>query len=62
MKNLGKNVLIRSHQPDAQGTMYDKRLLTIFTSSEYYLTKRTIAVADLSRPVKTADDIEVIEI
>jgi len=61
MSRLSKNVLIRSHQPDAPPTMYDKRCLTIFTSSAYrhYISKRTIALVDLRREVKGVDDIEI---
>jgi len=61
MSRLGKNVLIRSHQPDAAFTMYGRRCLTIFTSSAYrhYVSERTIALVDLTKPVKTADDIVI---
>jgi 3',5'-cyclic AMP phosphodiesterase CpdA len=61
MSRLGKNVLIRSHQPDAPPTMYGKRCLTIFTSSAYrqYIPERTIALVDLSKVVKSVDDIEI---
>ena len=61
MARLGKNVLIRSHQPDAPPTMYGRRCLTIFTSSAYghYISGRTIALVDLKKPVKSADDIDI---
>jgi hypothetical protein len=61
MSRLGKNVLIRSHQPDAPSAMYVKRCLTIFTSSAYrqYVSERTIALADLRRVVKSVDDIRI---
>jgi predicted phosphodiesterase len=61
MSRLGKNVLIRSHQPDASPTMYGRRCLTIFTSSAYrnFTSERTIALVDLTNPVKRADDIEI---
>jgi hypothetical protein len=61
MSRLGKNVLIRSHQPDAPPTMYGRRCLTIFTSSAYrhHISERTIALVDLKKPVKSADDIDV---
>ena len=61
MSRLGKNVLIRSHQPDAPSTMYSKRCLTIFTSSayRYYISERTIALAELKKVVKSTDDIEI---
>jgi 3',5'-cyclic AMP phosphodiesterase CpdA len=61
MSRLGKNVLIRSHQPGAPSTMYGRRCLTIFTSSayKYYVPERTIAVVDLRREVKSVDDIRI---
>jgi hypothetical protein len=61
MSRLGKNVLIRSHQPDAPRTMYGKRCLTIFTSSAYhhYVSERTVALVDLTKAVKSVDDIEI---
>jgi protein phosphatase len=61
MSRLGKNVLIRSHQPDAAPIMYGRRCLTIFTSSAYrhYVSKRTVAVVDLKKTVKSTDDIEI---
>jgi predicted MPP superfamily phosphohydrolase len=61
MSRLGKNVLIRSHQPDVPPTMYGKRCLTIFTSSAYrhYIPERNIALVDLRRAVKSVDDIEI---
>ena len=61
MSRLGKNVLIRSHQPGAPSTMYGRRCLTIFTSSAYghYISERTIAVVDLKKVVKSVDDIRI---
>lgn len=61
MSRLGKKVLIRSHQPESPPTMYGSRCLTIFTSSAYgnCISERTIAVVDLKKPVKSADDIEI---
>jgi len=61
MSRLGKNVLIRSHQPDAPPTMYSGRCLTVFTSSAYrrYVPERTIALVDLKKPVESADDVKI---
>jgi len=61
MSRMGKSVLIRSHQPSAPPAMYSKRCLTIFTSSAYrhYISERTIALVDLSKVVKSVDDIEI---
>ena len=64
MSRLGKNVLIRSHQPDSPPSMYSKRCLTIFTSSAYrhYISERTIALVDLRRVVKSVDDIRILTV
>ncbi|MCM8805665.1 MAG: serine/threonine protein phosphatase [Candidatus Omnitrophica bacterium] len=59
MKNLNKNVLIRSHDPLAPERMFDNRCLTIFTSSSYG-RYRQIAIVDLSREIHSIDDIEII--
>ena len=61
MSRLGKNVLVRSHQPSAPSTMYDQRCLTIFTSSAYMrlASERIIALVDLSKEVKSAEDIRL---
>lgn len=58
MKRFGKKVLIRSHQPDAPLFMFDDWCLTIFTSSAY-VKEQTIAIADFSRIIKTASDLEI---
>jgi hypothetical protein len=61
MHVLGKNVLIRSHQPDAPAIMYDRRCLTIFTSSAYrhYTSQRTVALTDLDTVVQSVDDLRI---
>ena len=61
MSRLGKNVLIRSHQPNAPPTMYGRRCLTIFTSSAYrhYISERTIAIVDLRKMIRSVDDIRI---
>ena len=61
MSRLGKNVLIRSHQPDAPPTMYGGRCLTIFTSLAYghYGSRPAVALVDLEREVKSVDDIKI---
>jgi hypothetical protein len=56
MERLGKQVLIRSHQPSAPQVMYGRRCLTIFTSKAY-MPVRTIAVANLGREITTAGDL-----
>lgn len=56
MGRYQKKILIRSHQPLAPPVMYDKRCVTIFTSSAYVPT-RTIAILDLEREIRNADDV-----
>jgi 3',5'-cyclic AMP phosphodiesterase CpdA len=61
MSRFGKNVLIRSHQPDTPQVMYGGRCLTIFTSSAYrhYVPERTIVLVDLETEVKRVEDIRI---
>jgi len=56
MERYQKEVLVRSHQPGAPLVMFDKRCITIFTSS-VYLPIRTIAIADLEKDVRSSDDV-----
>ncbi len=56
MDRYQKQVLIRSHQPHAPLTMFNKRCITIF-SSHFYLPIRTIAIADLEKEIRTAEDV-----
>ena len=64
MRKLGKNVLIRSHQPDVRPVIFERRCLTIFTSNAYRSVtgKRSVAIADLDKEVKTVDDLQIEEI
>jgi len=61
MKRFNKKVLIRSHQPNSPQFMFDDKCLTIFTSSAY-IRERTIAIADLTKKVKNAKDLEIVRI
>lgn len=56
MKRFDKNVLIRSHQPNAPQLMYDSCCLTIFTSHAY-MPRRTVAVANLEKDIETTDNL-----
>jgi len=60
MKRLNKNVLIRSHQPDAKQVMFDNKCLTIF-SSHAYGCERTVAIADFdkNKKINNIDDLIV---
>jgi len=61
MNQIGKNVLIRSHQR-IEPLIFDKRCLTLMTSYAYAFT-RLIAIADLEKPIiNSADDLEIVEI
>jgi protein phosphatase len=61
MRRFNKKVLIRSHQPDCPQLMFDDKCLTIFTSSAYP-RERTIAIANLKKEIKTAQDLEIVRI
>jgi predicted phosphodiesterase len=57
MDQFEKQVLIRSHQPNANPIMFEKRCLTIFTSYAY-MPIRTVALVDLTQEkVESIDDI-----
>ncbi len=58
MDNINKRILIRSHQPDAEKILFDKRCLTIFTSSAYG-TERTIAMVDFGKKMDTIEDLVI---
>jgi len=58
MERFQKKVLIRSHQPTSPLFMFGNRCLTIFTSAAY-TRERTIAIADLTKEIKTAKDLEI---
>jgi predicted MPP superfamily phosphohydrolase len=58
MKRFNKKVLIRSHQPTSPLFMFDDKCLTLFTSSAYG-RERTIAIADTTKEIKTARDLEI---
>jgi len=64
MRSLGKELLIRSHQPDAPQLLFDGRCLTIFTSSAYLglRAQRTVAIVPLGREVRSAADVELVAI
>ena len=56
MDRYEKQVLVRSHQPHAPITMFNKRCVTIFTSHAY-LPTRTITIADLEKEIRSAEDV-----
>ena len=56
MERYQKQVLIRSHQPHAPLTMFNMRCITIFTSHAY-LPIRMIAVVDLEKEIRSAEDV-----
>jgi hypothetical protein len=61
MERLGKKVLIRSHQPDAAGSMYEGKCLTLFTSSAYPV-RRTIGICSSGREVNKVSDLRIVQI
>ncbi len=58
MERYQKQVLVRSHQPNAPLIMFNKRCITIF-SSRAYLPIRTVAMADLEKEIRDAKDITI---
>jgi hypothetical protein len=62
MNQLGVHVLIRSHQPNINPVIFNKRCLTLMTSY-FYTFERHVAIVDLERPViRSVDDLEIVEI
>ena len=62
MQQLGMQVLIRSHQPNINPVIFQKRCLTLMTSY-YYTLERRVAIVDLEKPlIRTVDDVEIVEI
>ncbi|HOK80741.1 MAG TPA: metallophosphoesterase family protein [bacterium] len=59
MNSIGKNVLIRSHDPYAPEKMFNNRCLTLFTSASYGKS-RQIAIVDLTKEIRSVDEIELI--
>ena len=55
MNRLGKELLIRSHQPRTP-VLYGGRCLTIFTSHAY-IPVRSVAIVNLDRELRTVDDL-----
>ena len=62
MKRLGKNVLVRSHDPTANERMFENRCLTLFTSSAYGEKKRKIGICSLEKEIRSTDDIQIISL
>jgi protein phosphatase len=56
MERYRKKILLRSHQPLAPMVMFDKRCVTLFTSSAY-VSNRTVAIVDLDREIRNAEDV-----
>ena len=62
MKHLGLHVLIRSHQPNINPVIFDKRCLTLMTS-HYYTFERRVAIVDLEKPsIRSVNDLEIVDI
>jgi hypothetical protein len=56
MCRLNKKILIRGHQPHAPRYLFDRRCLTLFTSSAYPVP-RTVAILELTEPIQKADQL-----
>jgi hypothetical protein len=59
---LGVRVLVRSHQPHAPTYLFKDRCLTLFTSIAYGGGQRRVAILAPGKTVRTARDLDVIEI
>jgi len=59
---LGLQALVRSHQPTAPTYMFDGRCLTLFTSHAYGSRRRQVAVLHPDRPLRTARDLELVDL
>ncbi|MFQ6071554.1 MAG: metallophosphoesterase family protein [Methanosarcinales archaeon] len=66
MNRLGLKILIRAHDYAVKGIIFNKKCLTLFTSQYYsdkgFLKGRLIAIVDLSKKLKSTDDIEIIKV
>jgi predicted phosphodiesterase len=62
MQRIGKNVLIRGHDPTAPERMFENRCLTLFTSSSYGPNKKKIGICKMEKEIKSIDDIEIISL
>jgi len=56
MERYQKQILIRSHQPNAPPLMFNKKCITVFTSYAY-LPIRTVVIADLEKEVRSGEDL-----
>ena len=61
-ERLGIQTLVRSHQPSAPKYLFDNRCLTLFTSSAYGDTERSVARLKPGIQLRTAHDLELIGI
>lgn len=59
---LGIAVLVRSHQPGAPTFLYGDRCLTLFTSRAYGGTVRRVAVLRPGKAIRSARDLELVEV
>jgi hypothetical protein len=66
MSALGKKILLRGHSYDAKGFDFNDRILTIFTSQYYQdrgkLKGSYVAVLDPKKQLKTARDLEIVQL
>ena len=59
---LGVQVLVRSHQPAVPTSLYGDRCLTLFTSHAYGDSTRRVAVLRPGRAIRSARDLDLVEI
>ena len=61
-QSLGIHVVVRSHQPSAPRYLFDDRCLTLFTSLAYADGVRRVALLPPGRELRTALDLDLIDI
>ena len=61
-KQLGAQVIVRSHQPQAPRWLFNDRCLTLFTSSAYGQGARHVALLRENREIRTARDLEILAV
>jgi predicted phosphodiesterase len=61
MKTIGKNVLVRSHDPLARENMFGGKCLTIFTTM-VYRQNRKIAIGNLDKEIQNVNDFEIMSL
>jgi hypothetical protein len=66
MKKLNKTILIRGHDPNVKGMLFNKKCLTLITSKDYSnkgpIKGRLIAIADLKKKINNVSNLKIKQI